>query len=173
MVCSWSRCARGVWVWPAAWPKIHPLSQIWMQHCTRERYQCCHFCGPSCQKMPGRWGRATEGWCGWQWFVQVVRERPSCVTPMFGTWDLMNLPGHHKDTQQQVKLPLESFSFVANPFRGPKVIHYLLHSGASPFLALLHKTVPTTPWIQALYIWKLEAKKMNQEEGVIRVEMSY
>lgn len=123
--------------------------------------------------VPGRWGRAAERLCGWQRPVGTVRVGASCVTPMLSRWHLTNLPRHHKDTQEQVKLPLERPSFVANHFRGPKVIQYLLHSEASAFLALLHKTIPTTPWIQALWIWKLEAEKMNQEEEVIRVEMSY
>lgn len=63
---------------------------------------------------------------------------------------LINIPGHLKDTWEPAELPPESLSCVANNFRGPKVINYILHSEASAFPALLHTTVPTSPWIQAL-----------------------
>ena len=169
-------CSGEVWGCPAAWPDpshvtklnaalhggIIPVSSfLWS------------FMPERGISVPGRWDRAAERLCGWQRPVRTGRVGASCVTPMLSTWDLTNLPRHHKDTQEQVKLPLERLSFVANNFRGPKVIHYFLYSEASAFLALLHKTIPSTPWVQALWIWKLEAEKMSQEEGVIRVEMSY
>lgn len=83
-----------------------------------------------------------------QWPVQTVVWDPAADTHAQGV-RLMNIPGHLKDTWEQSKLPLESLSCVANNFRGPKVINYILHSEASAFPALLHTTVPTSPWIQA------------------------
>lgn len=96
----------------------------------RKRGICAQQMGQSRREALGDSGRCRQS------------GRSQLLTPMLRMWDLTNIPGHHKDTSEQAKTPLESLSCVANNFGVPRVLHYVLHSEASAFPALRTQPYP-------------------------------